>query len=100
MKKIKIEAKIKYDYCWEYENEIDLVIEDLNKMKELGATHISIETEESWGCATITFESHCERMETNEEAKERLDKIQSRKNATKMNDLNTIELLKKRHGIK
>jgi hypothetical protein len=72
--------------------EIKRVKEDLEVAEKLGATHISIEEEDYYGMPQIVLQAFLERMETDEEANNRLETI-------KKQDLNTLKQIQKKYGI-
>ena len=76
--KNKIRQVIPFDFNWEYGVELNRLTEDLKNLKELGATHIEIESDEYYGMACTTIEAYCYREETNEEVNQReIDKKNS-----------------------
>ena len=68
--------KVNFDFNWTYDIKIDKLKEDIKKLEDLGVTDISIEPDEDYyyGNSIITIEAFAERIETDEEAKERIDK--------------------------
>ena len=72
--------RVNFDFNWTYGVEIKKLKEDLETLEKLGVTEIEIEAEDNWGAPSVTIEAFTERLETDEEFKERLDKEKKLKN--------------------
>ena len=70
MKKTILEI-IDYPFDWEFGTKIEDVKDDIEKMEDLGATHIEIEMFEKWGDTYIKFIAYKRRFETDEEEQKR-----------------------------
>jgi len=64
--------RVNFDFDWTYGVEIKKLKEDLETLEKLGVTEIEIEAEDNWGSPSVTIEAFAERLETDEEFKERL----------------------------
>ena len=64
--------KVNFDFNWTYGVEIKKLKEDLETLEKLGVSEIEIEAEDNWGSPSVTIEAFAERLETDEEAKERI----------------------------
>ena len=64
--------KVNFDFDWTYGVQIKKLKEDLETLEKLGVTEIEIEAEDNWGSPSVTIEAFAERLETDEEFKERL----------------------------
>jgi len=98
MEKLKRTFKVDYYLDWEYGVEISKLREDLDAIEKLGATHVEIDSSISYDCAYTTIEAISERIETDEEQKERLDKEQRRKDDIERRELEQLNKLKEKYG--
>jgi len=97
MKKEIREFKIEYPINWEYGVTVQELSSDLERIKELGATHINIEPYDYYGSLGVLFEAVCERMETDAEFNERVNKDNTIKESIKKKELKQLEELKKKY---
>tara|TARA_R110002012_G_C11216441_1_gene561992 strand:- start:76 stop:378 length:303 start_codon:yes stop_codon:yes gene_type:complete len=97
-KKIEKEFKIEYDFDWEWGISIEDIRKDLDELEKLGATHINLESQESWGCASLDQKAVCTRMETDEEFKERIDKYNARQEKFKQSEMITLKRLQDKYN--
>jgi 2-methylisocitrate lyase-like PEP mutase family enzyme len=90
--------EINYSLDWEYGVEISKLKKDIEELEKLGATHIEIEASVSYDCACLTIEAKAERIETDEEFKNRVDAVNKRNEDIKRRDLEQLEMLKSKYG--
>ena len=64
--------KVNFDFNWTYGVEIKKLKEDLETLEKLGVTEIEIEAEDNCGSPSVTIEAFAERLETDDEFKERI----------------------------
>lgn len=86
--------KVDYSLDWEYGVEIKKLREDLDAIEKLGATHVEIESGIDYDCPYVTIEAMAERIETDEEFKTRVDKVNKRQQEDIRRDLEQLEKLK------
>jgi hypothetical protein len=72
MTKITRFFPIKEPICWNYDMVISEFIQELNRIKDLGATHINLSIDDNYGDALIEMEAQIQREETDEEYKIRI----------------------------
>ena len=73
--KKRIEVK---DLDWEYGMPINRIREDLAELEKLGVTHIYIDSYESYGDSYLDIKAISERLETDEEFNDRINKQKKR----------------------
>jgi hypothetical protein len=98
MEKITKRIKLEYPLNWMYGIEISKIREDLDELEQIGATHIEIESYESYGSAFTTIEAVCERIETDEECAKRLLEHEYKKDEIRQRELVEFERLKSKYG--
>lgn len=91
--RVKRNFKVNYNLDWDYSVELSKLREDLDALEKLGATHVNIEASESYGSAYLEIEAFANRMETEEEYKERLAKTKDREDRVKARDLAQLKKL-------
>lgn len=94
MENLKRQFDIDYSLDWEYGATISKMREDLDAIEKLGATHVDITTDVSYDCAYLTIQALSERLETDEEVKERINEVLRRKAEIERRELETLEELK------
>jgi hypothetical protein len=90
--------KIDYSLNWTYGVEIKKLREDLEALEKLGATHVEIEPGISYDCPYVEINAMCERIETDEEFKARIDEVNRRQEENKRRELEQLERLKLKYG--
>ncbi len=98
MEKLKKQFKVDYSLEWTYGVEITKLREDLDALEKLGATHVNIDSYESYGCSYIEIEAKCERFETDQEFENRISEIKRREQVKKNRELAEFEKLKLKYG--
>ncbi len=88
---------INYNFDWTYGVEISKIREDLNELEKLGATHINIEADMYYESASIEINAVCNRLETIEEAQDRIQKENEYQERVKARDLKRLEELKAKY---
>jgi hypothetical protein len=91
--------KIDYSLDWTYGIEIKKIREDLDAIEKLGATHVDIELYESYGSAYVTINATSERIETDEECLERINKSKLRQEQIKKRELEQLAALKQKYEV-
>ena len=89
--------KIDYELDWEYGIEISKIRKDLDELEKLGATHVEIESDEDYGCAFTIIHAHAERIETDEEFKDRVSKEEARKQSRINRELEVLKILEMKY---
>ena len=81
--------KVDFDFDWTYDIKIDKLKEDIKKLEDLGVTELSIDPDEDYyyGNSIITIVALAERLETDEEAKKRIDKENKNREDSEKRDL-------------
>lgn len=79
MEKIIRNFKVDYSLDWTYGIEISKLRADLNELEKLGATHVEIEPYNSYDSAYVDIDAYANRLETDEECKERLEAEKEKK---------------------
>lgn len=90
---------VKFNFDWGYGVEISKIRADLDELEKLGATHIEIEANVFYDSATLNIEAKCERLETDEEFKKRINEIKQREAITKQRELNELNRLKQKYEM-
>ena len=98
MSKINKRFKVEFNLDWEYGVEIKKIREDLDTLEKLGATHIDLDSEESYGCSYITIEGFVNREETDEEYNIRINEKRETQERIKKRELEQFEKLKQKYG--
>ena len=88
--------KVNFDFDWTYGVEIKKLKEDLETLEKLGVTEIEIEAEDD----SVTIKAFAERLETDEEFNERLDKEKKIKEHLVLTELRELERLKAKYDTK
>ena len=91
--------KVDFDFNWTYGVEIKKLKEDLDTLEKLGVTEIEIEAEYNYGSASVTIEAFINRLETDEECKNRISKENQRQEDIKRRELAELEKLKSKYGM-
>jgi len=100
MKKKLRHFKVDYTLDWGYGVAISKIREDLDVIEKLGATHVDIDVGKAYGDSFLEIKVYSERMETDEECLEREEKQKKWQDEIKRHDLELLEELQKRYGIK
>ena len=90
--KIRIHKKEEVGYII-----IDDLIKILSDWKSQGFTQIDFNTEEEWDTINIVMESYMDRLETDEEFKERKRKVQEKQEKIQKRELEQLAELKKKY---
>lgn len=98
MEKIVRNFKIDYTLDWTYGVSISKIREDLDAIEKLGATHVEIEHGVSYDCSYVEIDAYAERIETDEECKQRIDEMNARQAEVKRRELQQLEALKLKYG--
>ena len=98
MKKQTRRFNVPFDFDWVYGVEIKKLRQDLDELEKLGATVIDIEAEEYYGSVSVTIEAYVDRLETDQECKDRVDEENRRQEDQKRRDLEQLEKLKAKYG--
>ena len=98
MEKLKKHIKVDFSFNWTYGVEITKLREDLDALEKLGATHVSIESYEDYGCSYIDIEAKCERFETDQELENRINELKRREQMTKDREVAEFQKLKLKYG--
>ena len=98
-KKIRKEVEVEYSLSWDCGIEIKQIREDLDDLEKLGATHIQIESHESYGNPSTEIYATTNRLETDEEFEDRLHKISVTKHMLKTRELERLKELKLKYEI-
>ena len=77
---------------------IEEIENDLKVLKELGATNIEFDSEIKYGDLEFTIKAVKFREETNEEYNERIKAIQEREDRIKKQELQQLEILKRKYN--
>lgn len=85
----KFDVNFKFD--WTYGIEISKLRADLDELEKLGATHIDIEASVSHNCPSIDIYATCERLETDDEFKARVDEKKRFYEMEKSRELNRLQ---------
>lgn len=94
MEKIVRNFKIDYTLDWTYGVSISKLREDLDAIEKLGATHVEIEHGVSYDCSYVEIDAYAERIETDEECQQRINKMNARQAEVKSRELAQLEALK------
>lgn len=94
-----IDFDVDYVLDWTYEVSIDDIRKDLDKLEQLGATHIEINSELEYDSAYTSIKAISRRLETDEELNKRQDFFNRQKEQQRKEDLAIIQRLKEKHGI-
>ena len=97
MEKVKVTKPIEYDFRWSDGIEISEIRSDLEKLENLGATHIVIEHEIRYGDSYLEITAVCERIETDEEYDKRVQLQERLYQLNKQRDLDLLAKLKNKY---
>lgn len=97
MEKIVRNFEIEKDLDWTYGIEISKLREELDRLEKAGATYIEIEPYNSYDCAYVDIIAYANRMETDEECRQRLDKEQKRKDDIARRELEQLRKLQEKY---
>ncbi len=97
MKKITRNFKVNYNLDWTYGIEIARLREDLDELEKLGATHIEIEAYNNYDCACVDIDAYANRLETDEEYTERINKENKRKEDIERRELEQLQKLQEKY---
>ena len=79
--------RVNFDFSWTYGVELKKLKSDIEELEKLGVTEIEIEAEDNWGSPSVTIVALAERLETDEEAKKRIDKENKNREDSEKRDL-------------
>jgi hypothetical protein len=91
--KIIKQFPVNYDLQWTYGVSIADIRRDLDIIEAMGATHVDIESYESYGSVTININVKAEREETDEEFRERLESEERNRKRREEQELAQLETL-------
>lgn len=97
MKKIVRNFTVEKDLDWNYGIKIEKLRAELDRLEKLGATDIEIEPTESYGSMYVEITAYANRMETDEECKERTGKEQARKDDIARRELEQLRKLQEKY---
>ncbi len=90
--------EIDYSFNWVYGIDIKRLREDLENIEELGATHIEIEHGMNYDCSYAEVRAYADRLETDEEARDRVEEESRRRKEIERRELEQFEKLKSKYG--
>ena len=99
MEKITRDFEVNYELDWKYGVEVSKIKKDIEELEKLGATHVEIDIEYSYGDSFIEIKALSHRLETDEELKQRIDEQNKRQEEIKRRDLEQLEKLKSKYGL-
>ena len=91
--------EVLFNFDWTYGVTIEKLRRDLDELEKLGVTEIEIKADNSYGCASIEIEAFTNRLETDEEFQERVDREDQHKEDIKRRELAELEKLKLKYGV-
>lgn len=95
MEKQIVEEFIDFDFSnWTYGAEISKIKEDIALLEQLGATHIDISSDISYGSCSIEIKATKERPETDKEFTHRINSIKSEIERQKQKEIEFLKQLK------
>lgn len=102
IKKQIIQEEVAYPLDWTYGVSLAQLKDDLAALEKLGVTSVNIETEELPydGGTAVSIKAFIRREETDQEFKERRDKIKSMQKRTEEQELETLKRLKEKYKDK
>ena len=97
MDKIVRDFEIERDLDWTYGIEIKRLREELDWLEKEGATHIGIEPYSSYDSACVDISAYANRIETDEEFKERIEKQQAWQKAIEEREIEQLKKLQEKY---
>jgi hypothetical protein len=97
MDKRTLKDKIEYDFNWKDGVEIDQMQKDLEALKELGATHVEVDSITYSETELVAVEAFCERLETDEEYRERMEGNKKYEDTVRAIELKQLKELKEKY---
>jgi len=98
IKKIERNFPIEFYLDWAYGITLEQIKKDISELEALGATHIDIDANGTgYGDCRVSITVYAQRLETNEEAKERVKKEKEYKESQKERDLLMLKALKEKY---
>ena len=97
MDKIVRNFEIEKDLDWTYGIEIKRLREELDRLEKKGATHIDIEPYSNYDSAFVDISAYANRIETDEEFKERIEKEQARQKAIEEREIEQLKKLQEKY---
>lgn len=100
MKKLIKQEVVDYYLDWKYDIvPLSKIREDLNKLEKLGVTGIEFDADcDPYGDICFNIKPIKEREETDKEVQERMEFIQKREETIKKQELQQLEILKKKYN--
>ena len=92
--------KVNFDFNWTYGVELKKLKSDIEELEKLGVTEVYIETEDYYGSPSVTIEAFAERIETDDEFKERIRMKEQTKKSFEQMELEQYERLKAKYDTK
>ena len=99
MEKITRSFKVDFYLEWTYGVKLSKLKEDINELEKLGVTDIEIESVDAFGGSTINIQAFINRLETDEEFNDRINKEQNIKDAIEKRELEQLAKLKLKYNI-
>jgi hypothetical protein len=96
MTKQKRTFKIDYSIDWSYAT-IEQIRKDLDELEKLGATKISTDIVDRWGCDAIEITASADRLETDDEYAKRLKQEQYQADKVRIHELQTLAKLQAKY---
>ncbi len=90
--------KVDFNFNWTYGVELSKLKEDINELEKLGVTDIEIESVDDYGSSSVNIEAFINRLETDDEYNNRIDKEKNRQDEIKKRELEQFERLKSKYG--
>lgn len=89
--------EIEKDLDWTYGIEIKRLREELDRLEKKGATHIEIKPYSYYDSACVDIHAYANRIETDEEFKERIEKEQARKKEIEEREIEQLKKLQEKY---
>jgi len=99
MEKITRNFEVKYSLEWKYRVEISQIKKDIEELEKLGATHVELDIEYEYGDSYIGIKALSNRLETDDEYEQRIDKQNKRQEEMKRRELEQLYELKSKYGL-
>lgn len=101
-KKQIVQEEVKYPLDWTYGVSLEQLEKDIAVLKKLGVEEVYIEPDEMpyGGGATVNIRAYIHREETDQEMKERLDKLKATQKRAEEQELAMLKKLKEKYKDK
>ena len=97
MDKIVRNFEIERNLDWGYGIEIERLRGELDRLEKKGATHINIEPYSEFDVAYSNISAYANRIETDEELKERIEKEKARQKAIEEMEIEQLKKLQEKY---